>query len=219
MMAIKMNELVKLTDTVKSTILYYVKEGLLPEPQKPKPNLHLYDERCVEIIKFIKYLQKHFDTSINEIKMIMEKANLNSEKGFEVVLETLDIIMGSALQHTHSYEQVCKRYALSSDKLQHYIDEEFLFMRDGVFTDKDLQILELILNLETMDIETKALQTYVKHAKALSSFEVDFAKKLLLESKNRNETIKALFDMTLILKPYLFNMHTLKHYQENEETL
>ena len=31
---LKMNDLVKLSHTPKSTVLYYVKEGLLPEPVK-----------------------------------------------------------------------------------------------------------------------------------------------------------------------------------------
>ena len=56
---------------------------LLPQPQKPKPNLHLYDESCVEIIGFIKYLQKNFDCSLSEIKTIADEGGLNFENGFE----------------------------------------------------------------------------------------------------------------------------------------
>ena len=56
---LKMNDLVKFSQTPKSTILYYVKEGLLPEPVKDKPNFHLYDERfhkskiCLPILNLI----------------------------------------------------------------------------------------------------------------------------------------------------------------------
>ena len=50
---LKMNDLVKLSQTPKSTVLYYVKEGLLPEPVKDKPNFHLYDEHCVKLLSFI----------------------------------------------------------------------------------------------------------------------------------------------------------------------
>jgi len=56
MMALKMKDLIAKSGESKSTILYYIKEGLLPQPQKPKPNVHLYDEVCIDIIKFIKYL-------------------------------------------------------------------------------------------------------------------------------------------------------------------
>ena len=65
------------TGESKSTILFYVKEGLLPEPEKPKPNLHLYDERCVNIVKFIKYLQSQFSYSIAQIQTIFQENEFN----------------------------------------------------------------------------------------------------------------------------------------------
>ena len=43
-MSIKMAELMKKTGETRSTLLYYVKEGLLDEPQKPKANVHLYSD-------------------------------------------------------------------------------------------------------------------------------------------------------------------------------
>ena len=74
---LKMNDLVKFSQTPKSTILYYVKEGLLPEPVKDKPNFHLYDERCVALLAFIKYLQTNFNASISQIKdLFAHPANL-----------------------------------------------------------------------------------------------------------------------------------------------
>jgi DNA-binding transcriptional MerR regulator len=54
---LKMNELVRLSGESKSTLIYYLNDGLLPQPQRPKPNVALYDEKCLEIIKFIRYLQ------------------------------------------------------------------------------------------------------------------------------------------------------------------
>ncbi len=216
-MAIKMNELVKLTDTPKSTILFYVKEGLLPEPQKPKPNLHLYDESCIEIIKFIKYLQNNFGSSISEIHSIAKGGNFNFERGFEAILETLNIIMGSAHQSTYTAEYICEQYKITPKQLETYLKEGLLFKRDGSFTTKELEILEILLNLESVGITMDMMQTYVNHARELAKFEVAFTKKFLATTKNKNEAVKALFDTTLILKPYLFNMHTLMSYQESEE--
>ena len=71
-MQLKMKDLMLQTSESKSTILYYVKEGLLPEPSKPKPNVHLYDQSCIQIIKFIKYLQHNFSYSIAEIQTIFQ---------------------------------------------------------------------------------------------------------------------------------------------------
>ena len=71
-MAVKMKELMGQSGESKSTILFYVKEGLLPEHVKPKPNVHLYAESCVQILKFIKYLQENFSYSIAEMQMQMQ---------------------------------------------------------------------------------------------------------------------------------------------------
>lgn len=216
-MAIKMNELVKLTDTAKSTILFYVKEGLLPEPQKPKANLHLYDEECVETIRFIKYLQTHFGSSINEIKGIIKNGKFDFKRGFEALLETLDVVMGSAHQSTYTAEYILNNYDLTAEELQFYLDEEVLFKRDGVFTDRELEILEIILNLQIQGIDKEIWMTYVKHARALSEFEVAFSKNYLDSKERSNDAVKALFDATLILKPYIFNMHTFQAYKTAEE--
>ncbi len=216
-MGIKMNELVKLTNTAKSTILYYVKEGLLPEPQKPKPNLHLYDERCVEIIKFIKYLQNNFNSSISEIKTIVQAGDFDFERGFEALLETLDVIMGSAHQSSYTTEYVLTHFSLSKERLDDYMNQELLFRRDGIFTDRELEILEILMYLEAQGIPDDVLKTYVDHARALAAFEVAFATEYLKEKKRGNDAVKALFDMTLILKPYLFNMHTLHAYRQSEK--
>ncbi len=70
-MSLKMSTLTKESGVSKSTILYYIKEGLLPPPKKPKPNLYLYDDRSVAILKFIKYFQEHLHYSIAEIKSII----------------------------------------------------------------------------------------------------------------------------------------------------
>jgi len=216
-MAIKMNELVTLTDTAKSTILYYVKEGLLPEPQKPKPNLHLYDESCVEIIKFIKYLQNHFGSSIHELKVIMHEGNFSFERGFETVLETLDVLMGSAHQSTYTAEYLCKQYSITPAKLNKYVEQGLLFRRDGAFTLKEMEIVEILLNLESLGVDGTLIQDYVKYARQLSVMEVEFAQKFLASNAHKNSMVKTLFDTTLILKPYLFNMHTLRAYQESEK--
>jgi len=215
-MSVKMSELVKLTDTSKSTILFYVKEGLLPEPHKPKPNMHLYDEKCVEMIKFIKYLQTHFNTSISELKTITKGGRLDLEQGFESLLDTLDLIMGSAHQSTYTTAYVTTRYDITSAQLERYLASGLLFQRDGVFSSKELEILEILLRLERLGIDETLLEEYVKHARDLAAIEVEAAKGLLFRADNKNEALKALFDTTLILKPYLFNMQTLQAYKERE---
>jgi len=216
-MSIKMKELMARTDTAKSTILYYVKEGLLPEPEKPKPNLHLYDEQCVEIIKFIKYLQKNFSSSIAELKTIIQDSTFDFESGFERVMETLDVLMGSVHKSSHSVESICDRYNITPQKLQGYVDDGLLFMREGVYTTKELEIVEILLNLERINMNPKIIKTYVAQARELARLEVEITHEFLASQSDKNSAVKALFDTTLILKPYLYNMHTLNAYQSQKE--
>ena len=52
-MEYKISELVANTDVPKSTILYYIKEGLLPQAHKIKSNVHRYSSEHVELIGYI----------------------------------------------------------------------------------------------------------------------------------------------------------------------
>ena len=52
-MEYKISEVVAKTGVPKSTILYYIKEGLLPEARKLKPNVHRYNDEHVERLRYI----------------------------------------------------------------------------------------------------------------------------------------------------------------------
>ncbi len=93
-MSIKMAELTKLSNTSKSTILYYVKESLLPQPKKPKPNVHLYDENSVEIINFIKYLQENLNYTITEIKSIINDNKIDFKNDSHTIINYLSALSG-----------------------------------------------------------------------------------------------------------------------------
>ncbi len=93
-MSLKMATLVKESGISKSTILYYVKEGLLPSPQKPKPNVHLYDEECISILNFIKYLQENLNYSITEIKSIITDNKIDFKNDTQTVITYLSAMSG-----------------------------------------------------------------------------------------------------------------------------
>lgn len=213
-MPIKMSELVKRSGVPKSTILYYIKEELLPQPQKPKPNLHLYDEDMVERIHLISYLQKQFDASIAEIKSIMASKAFNWDEGFAGIWETLNILMGATHVESYSHQDVCDKFLITPEKLDSYLERGLLFLRDGHFTDKELEIIEILLALEELGADD-ITESYIAIAKEIATKEVETTQRLLdaTPKEQRNETIKRLFDTTLILKPYLLNMQTLQAYQ------
>ena len=93
-MSLKMATLVEKSGLSKSTILFYVKEGLLPSPEKPKPNVHLYHDSSIAILHFIKYLQEHLGYSIVEIKSIIEDNKIDFHDDSDMVVNYLIAMSG-----------------------------------------------------------------------------------------------------------------------------
>ncbi len=93
-MGLKMATLVEKSGLSKSTILFYVKEGLLPKPQKPKPNVHIYHDSAIAVLQFIKYLQEHLHYSITEIKSIMIDNRLDFREDSDLIINYLTALSG-----------------------------------------------------------------------------------------------------------------------------
>ncbi len=67
-----MKELEELTGVSRETIRYYIREGLLPEPERPGRNVAWYDESFVERIDLIKDLQRRSYMPLRMIKAVLE---------------------------------------------------------------------------------------------------------------------------------------------------
>lgn len=211
---LKMNELVKLSQTPKSTILYYVKEGLLPEPLKDKPNFHLYDEKCVELIEFIRYLQSNFYASISQIKALFASPNFDADNPYESLIYSLSIIMG-AENDTFSEAELCQQFQISPAQLNRWIEQGLINPRNQIFTSKERDILAILCR--STPAELAMAERYAEIAKSLAAQEVEVslnALSALNSNDERDQKLKHLFDMLLVLKPYVFNMQTLKTYQQ-----
>lgn len=174
-MSLKMADLVEKSGVNKSTILYYVKEGLLPIPKKPKPNVHIYSKNSIAILEFIKSLQENMNYSILEIKSIIKDNKIDFQNDSGAVINYLSAISGKTQQ-----EKVSQIKQLAS----------------------------------TYDIDEELLQEYENTAKKLASLEYEMGAKLLTEHKNENNILqKLIFDIVLVLKPYIFNQATIKEHQ------
>ncbi len=77
---LRMRELVAATGVSKSTILHYLKGGLLPPPVKTSRNMAYYDPGCVERLTFIKLMQSKYNLPLAAIKEVLQ----DLEKGREL---------------------------------------------------------------------------------------------------------------------------------------
>lgn len=208
---LKMNDLVKLTSTPKSTILYYIKENLLPEPYKDKPNFHLYDEKCVRLIELIKYLQSHFNASISQIKALFAQADFDLDNPYQSLIRFMPLIMG-AENEVCEPEQLCREFNLTETQLNEYVSQGVLTPRDGIFTSTEYMMLSIYAR--SNEPEKALIQRYIDTAKQLAELEMALVPSMELANEDQEVRLKHGFDILLILKPYIFNMQTLRAYQK-----
>ena len=215
-MSLKMKDLSLQTNESKSTILYYIKEGLLPQPSKPKPNLHLYDESCIQIIKFIKYLQHNFSYSIAEIKNLFKENHFDFDGSFETMVRSLELISGGKENQWYSKQDFLKLVSMDEKKLKAYQKKGYLFERAKGFSSKEVEIAEIIERASNLGLDFDLLDAYVEDAKILAEKENDIGAALLKEDEaSHNTRYELLFDLILTLKPYIFNMHTVQAHKKN----
>ncbi|MDG2959682.1 MerR family transcriptional regulator [Bisgaard Taxon 10/6] len=210
---LKMNTLSQLTNTPKSTILYYVKEGLLPEPQKDKPNFHLYDEKNIQLIEFIKYLQTNFSATISQIKALFAREDFDVNNPYKSLIHSLDLIMG-AENETFNAEELCQAFGITSEKLDQLVTTGLINPRDGIFTRREWDMLAIIHQCDRAELEL--LQIYAQTAKSLAETEVQIGLSILQDDARQNERLKHFFDVLLRLKPYVLNLQTFNTYQQKK---
>lgn len=217
-MSLKMKQLMEETGESKSTILFYVKEGLLPEPEKPKFNVHLYDESCINIIKFIKYLQNELSYSIAQIQKVFEANNFNFSDDFGMIFRSLQLMTGSSDGKWYELDDFLELSELAEETLTVYKNQGFLFRQEQGFSKKELDLVNLYKRAEALGLSRELFDAYVKSAKELASLEYQLGAEMMEKDKSlNNEHYELLFDVILQLKPYIFNMHTIQEHQKRME--
>ena len=215
-MLLKMKDLMAKSDESKSTILYYIKEGLLPMPSKPKPNVHLYDPSCVQILKFIKYLQHNFSYSIAEIKNIFKDNHFDFDGSFEMMVRSLELISGGKDNQYYTKEDFLKLVGIDEKTLKVYQKQGYLFKRAKGFSSKEVEVAEILERAKRLGLDFTLLDAYVDDAKILAQKENDIGATLLKQyDESHNSRYELLFDLILTLKPYIFNMHTVQEHKKN----
>lgn len=214
-MAYKMKELMAQSQERKSTILYYLKEGLLPEPLKPKPNVHLYDDSCVQILKFIKYIQHNFSYSIAEIKNIFQENEFDFDGSFETMIHSIELLSGARQNHWHDKKAFLDLTGLDKTSLEVYQSKGYLFERAKGFSSKEVEMAEILENAKALGLDFALFEHYVDSAKSLAIQENNIGASLLKGTQeSHNKRYELLFDILLKLKPYIFNMHTVEAHQQ-----
>lgn len=199
---LKMNALSALTNTPKSTILYYIKEGLLPEPVKDKPNFHLYDENNIQLIEFIKYLQVNFNASISQIKAVFAQSDFDFDNPYKSLMSSVSLLTEEERERLTAAE-ICTEFGITEVELNELVADGLINPRNGIFTEKDRDMLLILSQCDGEEFQL--LQDYAAAAKQFARQEREIGREILANPEEQDERLKHFFDMLLLLKPYVLN--------------
>ena len=206
----------KQTGETRSTLLFYVKEGLLAEPQKPKPNVHLYEDDSIQRVRLIKTLQNQLHYSITQIKQIFDDNRFDFSSGVDDIVQKLDLFTGVKERHYKSLGDALEVYDLDKKTLLKYVDDGILEMSDGYFSDESWKSLQILNDLQSCSKTTKLLKSYLKCAKEFAVLEFELGRELI-EKDETNHAQELFLDLILTLKPYIMNLNTKSEHKRRTD--
>ncbi|UPT76590.1 MerR family transcriptional regulator [Sulfurovum sp. XGS-02] len=211
-MEYKISELVAKTGVPKSTILYYIREGLLPEANKIKSNVHRYNDQHIELIRYIKYMQEEIGSSNEQIRFALQNQNQSlstSATMLQPLMNTLSDIPTDAKHFTK--DEFIEHYNVDATLLETLLDDGVVLpLHEDDYTDREASIIKLVIYFKEVGVDYSVLKAYVEHAKVLSELEYQMQAKLcsVRGEENFSTLWKIMFETLFNAKPYLFNRNT-----------
>ena len=157
---LKMNELVAATGVPKSTILFYLGQGLLPQPRKTSPNMAYYEPSSIDRIRLIQQMQERHRLSLSEIKQCLDDEDRGPELG--VYLELNEEVFGpGGPRRLLDAEAFCRETGLSASQLEELHQARLLLpLEEGRFDAQDVSMGRMVLDAFNSGIRAKDLSFY-----------------------------------------------------------
>ena len=210
----KMSTLVTKTNVPKSTILYYIKEGLLPQATKVKANVHSYSDEHVELIKYIKYMKEEMGSSNEQIKLALERKNDSFASSYTMLTPLMHILSSLDSDTKHfTKKEFLEHFEIDANLLQKLLlDGIIMPINQDDYTSKEASVISLIENCIEVGVDYQLLREYVKHAHELAKLELKMQEQLCSVRNNENFSTlwKIIFDTLFNTKEYIFNRATYK---------
>jgi DNA-binding transcriptional MerR regulator len=214
-----MAELVERTGVPKSTILYYIKEGLLPQPERIKQNVCLYDVEYVERIKFIKFLQNNYGKSISELKAAICSHGYDFSQGSDILIEFLEKLSGTSADSAKmGIKELSKKIGIKESLITELVDKKIVIpIIDGVFDDKDAEMILLYDRLIKAGWSIEFFEKYAQIAAELAHYStqkvMEMKKRLKEDGDVNNEMHHLMFEVPLSVQPYIINRLGMKEHK------
>jgi DNA-binding transcriptional MerR regulator len=177
---LRMNELMEATGLTKSTLLYYVGQGLLPEPVKTSPNMAYYSPQCVERAALIKTLQSQHRLPLGKIKMILQA----SEQGQDIapLLALAQEVFGQEHDDKLDTDQFLAAAGMEPGHLQQLLDTQLLLpLEPGRYDQQDLAMARVYVLGHAQGIKPEDVVFYPSLGKKIVDQEMRLRSRLTRE--------------------------------------
>jgi predicted DNA-binding transcriptional regulator AlpA len=157
---LKMKELASAAGVSKSTILFYLSQGLLPEPAKTSSNMAYYDPVCVERVQYIQLLQQRHRLTLAEIKKCLEDRDRGA--GIGVYLELTEEVFGSGgSKRLLGTREFCRETGLSAGQLRELLQARLLLpLAEGRYDAHDVRMGRMYVGALNFGIRPQDLSYY-----------------------------------------------------------
>ncbi|MCF8033398.1 MAG: MerR family transcriptional regulator [Desulfarculaceae bacterium] len=163
---LRMNQLVAATGLPKSTLLYYVEQGLLPKPVKTSPNMAYYDPVCVERAGMIKNLQSQHRLPLGKIKILLEAA----EQGQDLapLLALTQEVFGPAQEELMDTKHFLVATGMEPEQLEGLLASELILpLEPGRFDQQDLAMARVYMRGWNAGLQLGDAEYYVRLGKQI----------------------------------------------------
>jgi DNA-binding transcriptional MerR regulator len=174
----RMKELVEATGVPKSTVLHYLNQGLLPEPQKTSPNMAYYDPVCVGRIQYIQHLQHRHRLSLSEIRQMLDQKRDNLD--FSIYNELDTIIFGQTQDTRYlKVSDFCAATGLSRGLLKRLVEAKLLLpLQEDCFDPQDIGMGKMYAAVSEFGLSTEDMTGYVELCEKIVDHEMAIRKRL-----------------------------------------
>jgi DNA-binding transcriptional MerR regulator len=172
-----MKELVEATGVPKSTILHYVKEGLLPEPLKTSPNMAYYHPESVERVRFIKTVQSNHRLPLTKIKSLLIRRDRGEDITFR--LELVRGIFGEAGGPLLDETAFAEATGLNSTRIDEFLSAGLILpLEEGRFDGEDVAMGVIYAAGLAVGVKPEDLAFYPKLGKRIVDEEMALRRRL-----------------------------------------
>ena len=184
-MGLKIGEIARKSGVPVSTIHFYVKEGLLPPPEKVNKKMAYYDESCIKKLEAIQHLQEKKYYPLAVIKNILRR--MDDGFTFEEAVEVEDAVFNSTANGEKKVvdrSEFLSMTGLNSEQLDEveriglmmpYFNErgKILYNQEDVIVAR-----EAIRQIYRFDIDPKDFEFYLRLGHEITDQEVSLRRKI-----------------------------------------